>query len=104
MWTKLSRRQQEATRRARAAMGQDGWGVTVSQLAKQIDLTMDYLRGDATADALAAVTNGERLARKVSVREAAAELGVSVRTVQRRAAAGKIAAHKDERGRWVVTL
>jgi len=41
---------------------------------------------------------------KITSREAAAQLGVSVRTVQRWAAAGKIEAIKDERGRWVIAL
>lgn len=41
---------------------------------------------------------------EATTREAAAALGVSVRTVQRWAASGKVAAVKDERGRWVVTI
>lgn len=42
--------------------------------------------------------------RQMTSREAAQQLGVSVRTVQRRAAAGKLVAVKDARGRWIVTL
>lgn len=41
---------------------------------------------------------------EATTREAAAALGVSVRTVQRWAANGKVAASKDERGHWVVTI
>ena len=41
---------------------------------------------------------------EATTREAAAALGVSVRTVQRWAANGKVAATKDERGRWVITI
>lgn len=40
----------------------------------------------------------------VTTREAAAALGVSVRTVQRWAASGKVAAEKDNVGRWVITI
>jgi excisionase family DNA binding protein len=41
---------------------------------------------------------------EATTREAAAALGVSVRTVQRWAAQGKVDARKDEQGRWVVTI
>lgn len=41
---------------------------------------------------------------EVTTREAAAALGVSVRTVQRWAKDGKVDAHKNETGRWVVTI
>lgn len=41
---------------------------------------------------------------EVSTREAAAALGVSVRTVQRWAATGKVDAHKNDAGRWVITI
>jgi excisionase family DNA binding protein len=41
---------------------------------------------------------------QASTREAAAALGVSVRTVQRWAAAGKVEARKDDKGRWVITI
>ncbi|MCO6011560.1 helix-turn-helix domain-containing protein [Actinoallomurus purpureus] len=41
---------------------------------------------------------------EITTREAAAALGVSVRTVQRWAAAGKVQAHKDDAGRWVITI
>lgn len=41
---------------------------------------------------------------EATTREAAAALGVSVRTVQRWAASGKVDAAKDGRGRWVITI
>lgn len=41
---------------------------------------------------------------EMGTREAAAALGVSVRTVQRWAQQGKVQARKDERGRWVITI
>jgi excisionase family DNA binding protein len=41
---------------------------------------------------------------EATTREAAAALGVSVRTVQRWAAKGKVAATKDDHGRWVITI
>jgi len=41
---------------------------------------------------------------EVSAREAAAALGVSVRTVQRWAAQGKVEAAKNEQGHWVITI
>ncbi|MER5647283.1 helix-turn-helix domain-containing protein [Streptosporangium sp. NPDC002524] len=41
---------------------------------------------------------------QVTTREAAAALRVSIRTVQRRAASGKLNATKDTTGRWVITL
>lgn len=41
---------------------------------------------------------------EMSTREAAQALGVSVRTVQRWAAQGKIDATKDTGGRWVITI
>lgn len=41
---------------------------------------------------------------EVSTRQAAQALGVSVRTVQRWAATGKVDARKDPDGRWVVTV
>lgn len=40
----------------------------------------------------------------MTTREAAAQLGVSIRTIQRRAAAGTLTARRDERGRWIITL
>lgn len=36
--------------------------------------------------------------------QAATKLGVSIRTIQRRCAAGKLTATKDTRGRWIITL
>jgi excisionase family DNA binding protein len=41
---------------------------------------------------------------EVSTRQAAAALGVSVRTVQRWAATGKVEAAKDGQGRWIITI
>lgn len=41
---------------------------------------------------------------EVNTRQAASALGVSVRTVQRWAAAGKVTAVKDDAGRWVITI
>ncbi|HET8684960.1 MAG TPA: helix-turn-helix domain-containing protein, partial [Micromonosporaceae bacterium] len=41
---------------------------------------------------------------EVDTRAAAQALGVSVRTVQRWAATGKVAASKDAAGRWVITI
>jgi excisionase family DNA binding protein len=41
---------------------------------------------------------------EATTREAAAALGVSVRTVQRWAATGKVEARKDEHGRWIITI
>lgn len=53
----------------------------------------------AEIDALLPVPEGTT----VGTREAAQILGVSVRTVQRWAAAGKVSATKDN-GRWVITI
>lgn len=41
---------------------------------------------------------------EATTREAATALGVSVRTVQRWAAQGKVEAHKNEQGHWVITI
>lgn len=41
---------------------------------------------------------------EMGTREAAAALGVSVRTVQRWAQQGKVQARKDDKGRWVITI
>jgi excisionase family DNA binding protein len=41
---------------------------------------------------------------EATTREAAQALGVSVRTVQRWAAQGKVEARKDDQGRWVITI
>lgn len=41
---------------------------------------------------------------QVTTREAAAALGVSIRTAQRRARSGQLTARKNESGRWVITL
>jgi hypothetical protein len=41
---------------------------------------------------------------EVTTRQAAIALGVSVRTVQRWASTGKVAAVKNQDGRWVVTI
>lgn len=41
---------------------------------------------------------------EATTREAAAALGVSVRTIQRWAASGKVDARKDDHGRWVITI
>lgn len=77
------------------------------------------LVGDAAVDVDALLAERERLLARlaeidaqlpepegteVSTREAAAALGVSVRTVQRWAAAGKVEAVKSDTGRWVVTI
>jgi len=42
--------------------------------------------------------------RQMATREAARVLGVSVRTVRRWAAAGKLVAAKNARGHWIITL
>lgn len=41
---------------------------------------------------------------EMTTRDAAVALGVSVRTVQRWAATGKVNASKDDAGRWVITI
>lgn len=41
---------------------------------------------------------------EATTRQAAIALGVSVRTVQRWAATGKVAARKDDHGHWVITI
>ncbi|WP_239404624.1 helix-turn-helix domain-containing protein [Frankia sp. Cj3] len=41
---------------------------------------------------------------ETTTRQAAAALGVSIRTVQRWATAGKIAARKDDKGNWLITI
>lgn len=41
---------------------------------------------------------------EMSTRQAAAALSVSVRTVQRWAATGKVQAAKDSHGRWIITI
>jgi excisionase family DNA binding protein len=43
-------------------------------------------------------------AAEVTTRQAAQALGVSIRTVQRWAAQGKVQASKDAQGRWVITI
>lgn len=43
-------------------------------------------------------------ARELTAAQAAQELGVSIRTVRRWAATGKITARKNARGHWVITL
>lgn len=66
----------------------------------------DYLDGDALVAQLhagiAAVTAPALV--ELTTAQAAEALGVSVRTVQRRAQAGRLAGRKDSRGRWIVTL
>lgn len=104
MWNRLSKRQQAAARLARDKLHAAGWGCAVSRMANHMDLTMDYLRGTVPAVELARAIRAERLTREVNASEAAKHLGVSVRTVQRRAQRGLITARKDSRGRWIVTL
>jgi excisionase family DNA binding protein len=41
---------------------------------------------------------------EITTREAAAALGISLRTAQRWAKTGKLTAAKNEAGRWVITL
>lgn len=43
-------------------------------------------------------------ARELTAAQAAQELGVSIRTVRRWAATGKITARKNDRGHWIITL
>src|SRR5690554_5118355 len=43
-------------------------------------------------------------ARELTTTQAAQELGVSIRTVRRWAATGKINARKNDRGHWTITL
>ena len=43
-------------------------------------------------------------ARELTTAQAAQELGVSIRTVRRWAATGKITARKNDRGHWTITL
>lgn len=53
----LTKRQQNEARRARDKMHQDGWGVSVSQLAKYFDDTEEYLAGAMTAEELAPIVS-----------------------------------------------
>jgi hypothetical protein len=74
-----------------------GWAIPAGARAISDGDMADRIKGAVAA----------RIAPKTieaSARDAAVALGVSVRTVQRRAAAGTLTARKDDRGYWVITL
>lgn len=68
--------------------------------------TAEYARldGNAMVERLLAGIADAVAGTELTTRQAAERLGVSVRTVQRRCQQGKLAARKNERGRWVITL
>jgi|SRR5690554_361783 len=106
MWNKLSRRDQATARTARDKMHQLGWEITVSKIAKHLDIAEAFLAGRATAEELGEAADGiapPPATVELTAAEAAAKLGVSVRTIQRRAQRGQLDARKDERGRWIIT-
>lgn len=86
---------EDAERAARAAAAKPAEPSAEELLAERERL----LARLAEIDALLPVPEGTT----VGTREAAQILGVSVRTVQRWAAAGKVSATKDN-GRWVITI
>lgn len=86
---------EEAERAARAAAAKPAEPSAEELLAERERL----LARLAEIDALLPEPEGTT----VGTREAAQILGVSVRTVQRWAAAGKVSATKDN-GRWVITI
>lgn len=80
--------------------------VATGTIRTSIRRIAEEARLDIGDDLVRAVVAGIRAATttEVTSREAAAQLGVSVRTVQRRAAAGRLPARKGSRGRWIITL
>ncbi len=83
---------------------EDSYEIIAEKNAADVDVLLSererLLARLAEIDALLPEPEGT----EVSTREAAAALGVSVRTVQRWAAQGKVEAAKDGQGRWVITI
>ncbi len=94
--------------RARVLASASVWyDVDAGELRHTIRSAAENARLDDVADVLidnliAAIRRAG--ARELTTAQAAQELGVSARTVRRWAAAGKVAASKNGRGHWVVTL
>lgn len=92
--------------------GSSGWALKVrdeiaAHMAKQAEPDVDALLAEREA-LLARVAEidaplPEPEGTETTTREAAVALGVSVRTVQRWAATGKVEARKDN-GRWIITI
>jgi len=113
-WNKLTRRQQDYARRLSALIPHTQCpSATVSQVAKHLDAVAQAARetghGPIEGEVLRRLC--ERTgwayiapARKMTARELAAELGVSITTIYRRCRAGLLDAVKDAQGRWVITV
>lgn len=57
-WEQLTTDQRNTARRLRDDLAGQGWGITVSQLAKHFDQAMAWRRGEITAEALAGLCSG----------------------------------------------
>jgi hypothetical protein len=103
-WTKMSARQQGAARRLSDKLIAAGvTDATVSQVARHFDDVMAWAQGTVTLEWLLAETgwtDRAMRAERITARQLAERLGVSLSTAYRRIHAG---VHKDARGRWVVT-
>lgn len=108
-WTKLNRREQNQARRTTEQLWKLGvTSVTVSQVANKWDEAQHWDGDEATLPALCAATGWTAPApatRETTVRELAAELGVSTSTIYRRIHAGKVTARRGDDGRrWIITI
>lgn len=96
-WHQLSMAQQGLARKLFDRAAAVGVDVTTTQIGKDLG---GWISRIAAAEREAAKPKTV----EVTTKDAAATLGVSVRTIQRWAKAGKVVATKDQRGRWVITL
>jgi len=99
----LTRAQQNYARRLRERGWRVGISESVSQIAKDLG-AFERLIEAAEQRAAAERAAAEQQATTMSTREYAAARGISIRTAQRWAAAGKIPAAKNAQGRWAITI
>lgn len=106
-WNKLTKSQQNAARSF--AAGLYGLGVeeaSVSQCARYLTECFAWKRGEITLAQLcerAVWTPPAPKTRQATVKQLAAEIGVSLSTIYRRIRAGVLDAGKVD-GRWTITL
>lgn len=114
-WNKLTTKQQNYARRLSALIPHTQCpSATVSQVAKHLDAVATAAREAGHGrpiegeilHRLCERTGWEYVAptRKVTAREMAARLGVSLTTIYRRCRAGLLNAVKDTQGRWAITV
>jgi|SRR5690554_945307 len=97
-----------SNRKAGALMTARVWfDVEAGELRHTIRSVAESARIEYVADTLLDNLNAairRAGARELTAAQAAQELGVSIRTVRRWAATGKITARKNDRGHWTITL